>query len=144
MLGGDISNKQAPIIAFNIDNLLFSREIKQTSIFNKIKDKLINANDEYRNKEVDKSFVDRVNNIWINHNYSIYFITFTNNFDSLTSIIAENSISYTSILKKDNWKDLRDECNSRFIYYFDNDEELLSYLSAGNALHIKELSNIIK
>lgn len=99
---------------------------------------------KFVNQDVDMTFVHKINNIWIKHPYSIYFITFTPYLDDLFTIMDKYAISYTSIIQIFEWEDLRRACGLQYMYYFDSDKELLSYISTKNALHIDELPNIIK
>lgn len=145
MLNGDISNRQSPIIAFNLDNLLFTKEESKDSLVKKLSKLIKTDKQKFLSKEVDKNFVNKINNLWIKHPYSIYFITFTPYKEELFSILDKNSVSYTSLEEFLEWDDIRIRCsNNYFMYYFDTDENLLSYISTSNALHIDELPNRIK
>lgn len=144
MLHGDISNKQAPVIAFNVDNLLFKQEQEDSSLINKMKSLVQSDRKKFISKDVDMTFVHRINNIWIKHPYSIYLITFSPYKDDLFTILDKNLVNYTSLVEMFEWEDVRHRCRLQFTYYFDNDEELLSYISMNNALHIRELPLLIK
>lgn len=144
MLHNDISNKQAPILAFNVDNLLFKEEQGESSIIDRVKSLIQSDRKKYISREVDNTFINRINNIWIKYPYSIYFITFSPYKDDLFTILDRNLVNYTSLVDLIEWEDVRHRCGLQFTYYFDNDEELLSYVSMNNALHIRELPLLIK
>lgn len=144
MLHNDISNKQAPILAFNVDNLLFKEKQGKSSIIDKIKNLIQSDRKKYINRDIDMTFVNIINNIWMKHPYSIYLITFSPYKDDLFTILDRNLVNYTSLVDLIEWEDVRHRCRLQFTYYFDNDEELLSYVSMNNALHIRELPSLIK
>lgn len=144
MLGGDISSKQAPIIAFNIDNLLFNEAKEEETFLEKFKGLFKFTSQKYTLENVNNMFVNQVNSIWIRHPYSIYFITFSSYLDDLFTILDKKLVSYTSLVKLSEWEEVRERCMLEYMYYFDNDEELLSYVSTKNALHISKLPLIIK
>ena len=127
MLHNDISNKQAPILAFNVDNLLFKEEQGESSIIDRVKSLIQSDRKKYISREVDNTFINRINNIWIKYPYSIYFITFSPYKDDLFTILDRNLVNYTSLVDLIEWEDVRHRCGLQFTYYFDNDEELLSY-----------------
>ncbi len=143
MLRNDISNKQAPIIAFNIDNLLFSNKDSSINLFNKILESIKSDKTKYISREINKDFVNQINNIWTKNPYSIYFVTFTNYSNELYDILDKNAVAYTSLVELQEWQDLRYRCELQYMYYFDSDEELLSFISKGNALHIDTLPQYI-
>lgn len=143
MLRNDISNKQAPILAFNIDNLLFNNKDNSINLFSKVIESLKSDKTKYISREINKDFVNLINNIWTKHPYSIYFITFTNYSNELYDILDKNAIAYTSLVELQEWQDIRYRCELQYTYYFDINEELLSFISKGNALHIDMLPQYI-
>ena len=144
MLNGDISNKQAPVLAFNVDNLLFKEEQGESSIIDRVKSLVQSDRKKFINRSVDMTFVNKINNIWIKHPYSIYLITFSPYKDDLFTILDRNLVNYTSLVELFEWEDIRHRCRLQFTYYFDSNEELLSYVSTSNARHIRELPLLIK
>jgi hypothetical protein len=146
MLHGDISNRQAPIIAFNVDNLLFNEDSASKGALHNFLSKFKTEKSKLLSKGVDTKFLSILSNIWNSYDYSIYLVTFheENDYEEfLIDILDKNMATYTSIIKFSNWEDLREISNLQYAYYFDNDEELISYVGAG-ALHINEIVNIIK
>ena len=131
MMNGNISNREAPVIAFNIDNLLFEK--KENSIF----DIIFN-----NRKVVNQNFIDIVNNVWYNYDFSIYLISSQTIEESEKKlegidIQATKVVSYTGI---DN---LRRMLNYRFHLYVDSDESLISQLG-NNAIHIDNLQDHLR
>ena len=144
MLHNDISNKQAPILAFNVDNLLFKEEQGESSIIDRVKSLIQSDRKKFISRDVDMTFVNKINNIWMKHPYSIYLITFSPYKDDLFTILDRNLVNYTSLVELFEWEDIRHRCRLQFTYYFDSNEELLSYVSTSNARHIRELPLLIK
>ena len=130
---GDISNRSAPIIAFNVDNLLFINE-KEDSLFDKIK--LFFGS----NKKVDYVFLDIVNNIWTRYDLSVYMITYSDDTDSIHSLLDEHHVNYTDVMQYHGVDNLRRLVDNRFFLYVDNDESLLSKIGRKNAINISNLS----
>lgn len=135
MKNNNISNKEAPIIAFNIDNLLFETQPK-SNIFD-------NLSLFFARKQVNQQFVDTVNNIWYNYPYSIYLVS--------KQIVSEAErtlegidIQATKVVHYTGIDNLRRLLNYRFYLYIDNDRDLLSQLSSKNAIHIDELQNHLR
>lgn len=144
MLRGDISNKQAPIIAFNIDNLLFEDYDDMNPILRAIKLKLTPEKKLFLKRKVNKVIVNVINRLWARYDYSIYLITMHPEYvEDYYGILDKNDVNYTTIVSFDNWNALRDISLLQYTYYFDNNEELISFVGV-KAQHIKELQNILK
>ena len=146
MLHNDISNKSAPIIAFNIDELLFmDKPYAGMSLVEKLKWKTESSKQRYLNRPINSNFINMVNRLWNKYNYSIYFVSFKGEFlDKIYSLLDTNSVNYTSIVTYNNWEELREACELRFMYYFDSNLDLLSFISYKNALPIAQLSTIFR
>lgn len=145
MLHGNLSNRQAPIIAFNVDNLLFMDEVKSTAL-QKLLSKFKTEKSKMQSREINTDFVNILNNLWNSYDYSIYLITFNKEEEyeeCLYDILDKNGACYTLLIKYSTWDELREINSLQYTYYFDTNEELISYLGAG-ALHIKEIHNILK
>lgn len=143
MLGGDISNKSAPILAFNLDSLLFTEEVEKRPLGTKIKGFLAGINWADSDKKVDKNFVGQISELWVKHPFSIYLVTLSGDFEKLQKKLDEYSVPYTSLVCFDSLEEVRDRCNMEYLYYFDSNEENLSFMSCNNAKHIDELPNIV-
>lgn len=138
MLHGDISNKSCPIIAFNIDSLLFIRS-KNNSPIEKVKDAFRTEKGKYLTRPLNKEFVYTINNVWRNYTLSVYFVTEKEFIKDIEEFLVLHSVPFTSIYRYTDLFDLRDFVNNRCIYYFDTNEEILSFISANHALHYREL-----
>lgn len=136
---GQISNRQAPIIAFNVDSLLF-RDTPKQGFLQRIFDSLKSDKQKYFNKEIDDIFVATIEALWYKNPYCIYFLTFTDYEEEISELLFERNIPYTRIVTYNSIEDLRVDVQYRFMYYFDKNEEILSLVSQKNALHINELS----
>jgi hypothetical protein len=151
MKHGDISNYAAPIVAFNIDNLLFKQEEKETGIA-KVWDKVVSFGGGkdyvYFNREIDKKFIFTCNNIWNNYNFAIYLVTFMQNDSSIEKLndmlITDIDLYYTHLESFKDVNDLRTEIDYRYHIYFDNDTALLAKLGTKRAVSYSELPNYIR
>lgn len=127
MLNGNISNREAPVIAFNIDNLLYEKD--ESYFFNLL-----------HSKKINQSFIDIVSNVWYNYDFSVYLIS------KLTVEEAERKlegidIQATRVVHYTGIDNLRRMLTYRFHLYVDNDGSLISQLGCRNAIHIDELQN---
>jgi hypothetical protein len=146
MLGGDISNKSAPIVAFNIDELLFtSKSTESLSFFEKLKLKTMGDKQKYLNRPLSKDFITIINNLWSKYTFSIYLITFrVDAVDELYEILSANNVCYTSLVPIEDKKELRKACELQYAYYFDVDLDLLSFIGQRSAMHMKDLSTVLR
>ena len=126
----DISNRQAPIIAFNLDNLLY--EEKSKSIF-----------DAFKPRKLNQTFLDVVNNIWYQYEFSVYLVS-KEQVSETYSKLEDVDILYTSAIHYTGEDNLRRMLNYRFHLYVDKDRELLSVLSCRNAIHIDDIQDYIR
>lgn len=139
----DISNRQSPILAFNIDNLLFAPPSQPSTFIAKLQWKFKSEDEKLLDRPFNKDFINMINYIWNKFDYSIYFITFnTHLVDNLYEKLS--NINYTSLISISDKEELRGACEKQFYYYFDTDEEILSYISKPNALHLDQLKYIIR
>lgn len=144
MLHGDISNRVAPFIAFNIDNLLFKEETNKSFIKNLIK---FFTSDKQRffNRDINEDFLRKLNYIWNKYFLSIALISFYPRYEKeYNKFLEKYNVPFSSLIFIHEWEELRRRCHSDFIYYFDNNEELISYISSPNAYHIDYLFKILK
>ena len=145
MLHNDISNKQAPIVVFNLDNLLYVKEEQSRTIKNILNNFISNKLKVFdkinKLRDFDKSFINKVNNLWLKHNVCIYLVSFSSLSDEeLYDELDEANISYTKLIRYDSIEDLRDDMN-RFFIYFDNDLVNTSIIGE-KACHIDRLNKI--
>ena len=140
MLGNDISNKQAPILAFNIDSLVIEK--KEVARDYKFLPKMFRG--EKITYELDNVFINLINYVWSYYPYSIYFVTFNEEkMDFYYELLDAYKVNYTT-LELNSKETIRQSCTLQYTYYFDNDEEMLSYISMHNATTCDSLLNVIK
>jgi hypothetical protein len=126
----DISNREAPIIAFNLDNLLY--EEKSKSLF-----------DIFKPRKLNQNFLDIVNNIWYNFEFSIYLVSGELTSDTFTRV-EDIDIQFTNAIHYTGIDNLRRMIQYRFHLYVDGDNELISKLSAKNVIHIDDIYNHLR
>jgi hypothetical protein len=143
MLGGDLSNRQAPILAFCIDELLF-KEAPLTTTLQRLKYRMLSETQKFLTRPLNKDFITIIDNLWNKYSYSIYFITFHPFEEQLYKVLDDNNVNYTKLIYVDEWDDLRRACHLQYTYYFDRNGERLSFIGSTNALHIDELPHIIR
>lgn len=146
MIKGNISNRTAPIIAFNVDLLFMDNVDSATTTLQKLKMKMLTLHkSKLATKKLDRGFISIIDRLWNKYTYSIYFVNLEEDKqEELYSILDQNNVNYTSLQIIRSREELREVCELQYTYYFDKDEERLSYLSCNNALSIKELPTIIK
>lgn len=111
MLNGDISNKQAPILAIDAECLLVEKDLNILQKFFK----------KTRAYEVDKLKVKKINRVWSNFSYSIYIIVKWNcplSEIEIMNLLGENNLYYTRTQYISNMQELNSECSFQFSYYF--------------------------
>lgn len=144
MLGGNISNKSAPILAFNVDNLLFKDIPRDNSLLSNIKAKITPEKKMFLNREIDLHMVNQLNILWARYDYSIYLVTMHPEYrGDLFTLLDGHEVNFTSLVSFNSREELRDISFLQYTYYFDSDEELISFVGV-KAQHIKELPNILK
>lgn len=144
MLRGDISNRQAPILAFNVDNLLFKASERPTNYFTRLLSKFV-PNNDYFSREINKQFIELVASVWASRPYSIYLISFRPDLEiELNEMLVSMSICYTQLVCVDDIEELTHSCRYHYTYYFDSDDSLLSQVGTSNARHIEELDSLLK
>ena len=134
----DLCNRTAPIIAFNVDNMLFKEDSnKPKGIIEKIK----NA---FKSKDINEEFIDTVNNVWANYDFSVYLVTNSKPSPDLEDYYFSLGINFTKLVSYTGIDNLRRQLNYVFYLYVDCDEELLSVLSCKNAVNMKDLWKYLK
>ena len=150
MLKGDISNKTSPILAFNIDTLLFKEGKKNSGIKSALSRFLYQDNlaYDYFDRDINMTFVYAVNAIFNNYDFGIYLITTKlesqEQIEILEDLLYDADIYYTRLKSIKGVDELRREVDMRYMYYFDKDESILSMIGRNNAVHIKDISLHIK
>lgn len=141
MLGNDISNRQAPILAFCIDNLIKEEQYEESKFGKFLPSIFKQTHVKYT---MDKDYINLINHIWNNYSYSIYFVTYyEEKREYYYKLLDEWNVNYTT-LEVNNKEAIRQSCALQYTFYFDNDEELLSYISSSNAVHYDNLRLLIR
>lgn len=150
MLHGNISNKSAPIIAFNVDNLLF-REPKEgeLTLKEKLLNKFVNMSNNHKsiyfNRPLNEVFVAQLSYLWHKHNVAVYLVTFFPDYhDDLVDLLLKENVPFSRIEGVEEWEELSKLVRLRYMYYFDTDLELVSYLSSNNAMSFYDLPKVLK
>jgi hypothetical protein len=142
MIRGDISNKQAPFVMFDIDSLLFQEKPK--TIWTKVSDVFKSDADKYLERPVNQKFLDTLHYVWHKHNVCIGLVSFDFPFyaiNELEEILQKNFVPYTNLFFYNEWEDLRNFGLS--IYTFSANEELISYISRKEAMHINRIREVL-
>lgn len=143
MLRGDISNRQAPVLAFNLDNLLFTDKPHKSNLLISFLDKFLGSS--IFDKPIDPNFSDLLHNYWIKYDFSIYLVTFNKEFlDEINDLLVDKGICYTRLEGLESLDDLVTKCRYQYMYYIDSDKELLSKIGTTNAISLDELNTIIR
>lgn len=135
MMFGNISNRSAPIIAFNIDNLLYATS-QPTGFINKLYSL-------FSTREVDYLFLEIVNNIWNRYDFSVYLITSSDDTELIYKVMDDNNVCFTDVVKYHGIDNLRRLVDTRFFLYVDSDEQILSQIGRKNAIHISNLTSYL-
>jgi hypothetical protein len=138
MIRGDISNKQSPILAFNLDNLLFTE--KKEGLFNSIIKTFSSEKTKFLDRPTNKDLKRDLELLWDKYNFSIYLVSFQPDSYELELLdkLAQENFCFTRIEFLESKEELRENMN-RYTYYFDTDESLLSFMSSNGAVHYNQL-----
>lgn len=142
MLRGDISNRESPIIAFNIDTLLFKHEQKKDSLKDKFIGVFGSEKSKAFNRVIDDVFVNNLLYLWHNFNYSIYLVTYNSDYISeYEKLLADKDICYTRLVdfSTEDLDGLRRFVANRCTLYFDSDLVRLSTISNTKAVEYRNL-----
>ena len=143
MKHGDLSNMTSPVIAFNADNLLFkNREDK--SIVKTVLDKFKSEEQIYLNRDLDHKFLDLLERIWLHEVVSIHLVSFQSFAGDIEDYAREKGVLFTSMYEVKDFNEFILRVRNRYMYYFDNDTQLLSKINCKNAMHIDDIKKIIK
>lgn len=142
---GNISNHTAPIVAFNIDNILFKPK-KKLDIIEKFNRFLQTDKDyyDYFHRDISINGIDIINNCWTNNEVSVYLLTFSDYEKDITEILYDNDVYYSRLVKVQGIDWLRRKCRFTYAYYFDTNESLISELSVDNAQKLSDIYKYLK
>lgn len=134
MLRGDISNRQAPIIAIDISDIL----IEKPQSFLK---RIFGATMTY---ELDKLKVALINQLWDKYDYCIYLVKrwdLNLSEDEVTELLG-NKVNYTRIDSLGSMHELNNKCRLNYKYFFfdikSNEIPLM-----GNVYPFKDIRNLL-
>lgn len=140
MRGGDLSNRVAPTVLFDLDLLLEPEKVskkgigKVLSLFKAIETKYV----------VNPVMRDTLIRLWNKHDLQIGLFTFDLDWEyeehKLHELLFKYYVPYNRVVFCADEMDLRRE---RAIYIFSNDEDLVSTLSDIKAKHITELPGVL-
>ena len=142
MLHGDISNKSAPYVAFDIDSLLFKDE--KPNMVSRFLNMFKTDEAIYLSKPLNKEFIKIVERVWYKHNVCVIFTCFSLSSDEskrkLLDILVEHNIPFTSIDFFNSWEEVR---NAPYMYFFTNNENMLSYVSSKHAMKLENIWEVL-
>lgn len=141
----NLSNATAPIIAFNVDNILFMPK-KRTDIVEKVL-RFFSGNNphyDYFHRDISLNGIDVINNCWLNNEVSVHLLTFTDYSSEIEEILYEQNVYFSRLQKVEGMDWLRRKCRYQYAYYFDTNDSLISELSINNAQKISDIYKYLK
>lgn len=148
MKNGDISNREAPYVGFDIDTLLYLEEDKKSfalTLVDRIRESFRDSFTNYTKRELNPAFKRDIRWLWDTENVSIVFLSQEmQDIDDLNKLSVklddEYWIPYTKLYSYPDRDELRNLLRSGQLHaFFSADEELISYCSHNNAKHFREL-----
>lgn len=141
MRRGDISNKPAPLLVFNVDNLLFKEPWKyeeKKTMFSIFKP------DSYFDRTVNLLFVRMINSLWLK-DFSIILQTSYHDRNALERYFEEefDFFYYSKLIPYRGVEVLRQRLSVEYLYYIDNDRAFLSKINHKGAIHVDDLMKLI-
>ena len=148
MLNGDLSNKVAPIVAFNLDTLLFTDKILKKDgfldgILRKVTMSSYNERDDYLNREINTNTLRVISNLWRNYDVTVVLVTFKPFVKDIDTYLydSERFLYYNYVKGFNDLEDVRIKLLSEYAYFVDNDYNTINSMPAG-AIHIQEIGKI--
>ena len=141
MKHNNISNKPAPLLVFNVDNLLFKepwRFEEKRTIFSIFKP------DSYFDRTVNLLFVRMINSLWLK-DFSIILQTSYHDREALERYFEEefDFFYYSKLIPYRGIDILRQRLNVEYLYYIDNNREFIASINHRGAIHVDELMKLI-
>ena len=131
----NLSNKTAPIVCFNIDNLLFKEEkVREGNFFTRLFS-------PQNKRTINDEFVHTINYIWRTHNVSIYMQT-EQETEQMEDYINEHVdiLYFSRMVKARGDEDLRLKLQlGEYFLYVDNDAERIARISHFGAIHMDDI-----
>lgn len=143
MRHGEISNHTAPIIAFNVDNLLYAKSSTPSGLASR----LFRSFFDSPTSSPDLRFIKLLYDIWNGRApYSIYLFTRREEerkIAALAMYLEEYNAYYTSLRTIKPLREMQFFIANQCRYFFDTDREYLVSLGTENARHISEIGQCI-
>jgi hypothetical protein len=145
MLNNNISNHSAPVLAFNIDNTLFRDTPIKRDLLDRLKRSFTapTEKDLYFERELNENTVNIINNLWYQHDFSIYLVTKHGFMNEIHEFLYSENLEYTKVVQYHGIDNLRRMVELRFFYYIDSDYSLLNAVAVKNAVHIDNISDYL-
>lgn len=146
MRGNDISNKTAPILAFNADKLLFVNKDAKKGLKGFIDNIAVQFKADYEiylDRELNKVTTNLLEKLWTNENVSIHLVTFRPFSDAIEDYLREKDVRFTRLHEVKDLNEFIVKVRDSYLYYFDNDDSFLSILGCKNALNISDIKKVI-
>lgn len=137
MKHGDISSHSAPIIGFNVDNLLYLPKANSGNLYQRIKSVFIGEQ-----LEIDHRFAKLLIDVWnAKSTYAIYLYSrkTEQDFRDLEGSLYERDYRFSHLQTFPPLEEMRFTVANLLAYYFDSDNEYLACLGTPKALHISEV-----
>ncbi len=138
---GDLSNHTSPVVAFDLDDLLFSEDKPKLSFFQRIFKRI-----NYLNRPFNEKLLNLLTFIWNRYDFSIYLVTFSITSDEDLNYLFERlsmeGVAVTNIIYLQEWEDVRYRIsNGRYKYFVTSNADLINYVGE-NALHISDVRSV--
>lgn len=144
MKHGDISNHESPIVAFNLDNLLFLGEKSNKSVFSRVSNIFRGEESKFFNREINQIFIQDLNILWNSRGYSIYLVTYSPaRVRKYEKVLYDNQVCYTRVLAFDMVEDAQLFIRNRCMLYIDRSNEMLSVLNSNNCIAYKDMWTVM-
>jgi hypothetical protein len=143
MQNGDISNKAAPYIGFDIDSLLFV-ESNYKTVWTSIREAFKSSKRLYIDRKLDSVFVATLREIWTKHNVNVVLLTGELEEEDLPELadrLDHGMVPFSNLYSYVEAEDLRNTMHN-LQYFFSSNEMLISFLSANHAKHINAVREV--
>lgn len=147
---GDLSNRTAPILAFNIDTLLFKNEVlKEDGVKEKILNlltlQILKEQHDYFNRKPDEGNLRLLKTIWEQTDFHIYLVTFKPFVKDIDEFLYNDLqfIYYNRVIGFPSLMDVSPLLSTRYTLFVDGSYDNVNALGSG-AIHVSELPKYLK
>ncbi|AEZ50508.1 hypothetical protein F400_gp061 [Bacillus phage BCD7] len=139
MMGGNISNRCAPYIGFDIDSLMF--EAEESTFRGNLMKFFLNEEQLLFKRKIKSEFIKTLNAVW-KQDVSIVLVTrqYTD-IESLENFLNAEFIPYTRIVVVRSTDYIGD---FPYHYFFTADDTLISIASSKHFMHIDDIWRVLK